>query len=80
MPVERNHQRDGVVLVRIGDGLPDDLLMAKMDAIENADGQADFAPGWLQLVCGVDDFHFSQRAAGILPADQIFCMAQGKQV
>ena len=42
MPVERNHQRNGVVLARVGDGLADDLLMAEMDAVKKADGQADF--------------------------------------
>jgi hypothetical protein len=31
--------------------------MAEMDAVKKADGQTDLAPGWLQLVCGVDDFH-----------------------
>src|SRR5208282_6937039 len=80
VPVKRNYQRNGIVLVRIGDGLADDLLMAEMDAVENADGQAALAVAGLQFVCGMDDFHVSQRAAGILPADQIFCMAQGKQV
>jgi len=80
VPVKRDYQRNGVVLTCIGDGLADDLLMAEVDAVKKADGQADLAPGRLQFICGVDDFHISQRAAGILPADQIFCMAQGKQV
>jgi len=47
MPVKSQHQRDGVVLPGVGDSLPDDLLMAKVDAVKNTDGQADFAPGWL---------------------------------
>ena len=34
MPVKRQHQRDGVVLARVGDGLPDDLLVAEMHAVE----------------------------------------------
>ena len=57
VPVERDHQRNGVVLPRVGDGLADDLLMAEMNAVENADGQADFATAGLQFVCGMDDFH-----------------------
>ena len=31
------------MLTRVGDGLPDDLLVAEMDTIEKADGQADFS-------------------------------------
>jgi hypothetical protein len=31
--------------------------MAEVDAVKKADGQADLAPGWLQFVRGVDDFH-----------------------
>jgi hypothetical protein len=57
MPVERDHQRNGVVLVRVGDGLANDLLMTKMNAVKNADGQADFAAAGLQFFCGMDDFH-----------------------
>ena len=80
MPVERDHQRDGVVLARVGDGLADDLLMAEVDAVKKADGQADFAAAGLQFICGMDDFHVAQRAVGICRQTQIFCMAQGKQV
>ena len=43
MPVEGQHQREGIVLARIGDGLPDDLLVAQMHAVEETDGQADLA-------------------------------------
>ena len=43
MLVERDDQRDGVVLAGVGDGLPDDLLMAEMHAVKDADGQADLA-------------------------------------
>ena len=42
MPVEGEHQRNGVVLPRVGDGLADDPLMAEVDAVKNADGQAGF--------------------------------------
>ena len=57
MPVEREHQRDGLVLARIGEGLPDDLLVAEMHAVEEADGQADLAAARLQFIGGVDDLH-----------------------
>ena len=49
MPVKRQHQRDGVVLARVGDGLPDDLLMAEMHAVKHADGQADLAAARLPV-------------------------------
>ena len=61
MPVKGEHQRDGVVLARIGDGLPDDLLVAEMHAVKNADGQADLAAAGVEFVRGVDDFHSSRR-------------------
>ena len=31
-------QRDGAVLAGVGDGLPDDLLVAQMHAVENSNG------------------------------------------
>ncbi len=40
------------MLPRIGDGLPDDLLMAEMHAVKHADGQADLAAAVAQLVGG----------------------------
>ena len=47
MPVKSEDERDGVVLAGVGDGLPDDLLVAEMHAVKNADGQADFfSPGF----------------------------------
>ena len=58
MPVERDDEREGVVLARVGDGLPDDLLVAEMHAVENADGQADLAAAgassfaaWMIFMC-----------------------------
>jgi len=44
-----NAERRGLELVRIGDGLPEDLLMAQMDAIKEADGAADAAVGRLHF-------------------------------
>ena len=63
MPVEGCDHRQRVVLARVGNGLPDDLLMAEMHAVEHADGQADLATAVAQLTCGADDVHnfFSHR-------------------
>ena len=47
VPVERDHQRQGVMLPRVGDGLADDLLVTEMDAVKKADGQADLFAAWL---------------------------------
>jgi hypothetical protein len=57
MPVKREHQRNGVVLPRISDGLPDDLLMTEMNAVKNADGEAGFTAAGLQVFGGMDDLH-----------------------
>jgi len=51
------------MLACIGDGLPDDLLVAEMHAIKHADGESDLAAAIAQFVSGVDDFH----EAGFLP-------------
>jgi hypothetical protein len=45
------------MLARIGDGLPDDLLMAKVDAVKKTDGQAGFTAAVAKLICMVNDFH-----------------------
>jgi hypothetical protein len=45
------------VLVRVGDGLADDLLMAEVDAVENADGEAGFTAAVAKLICTVNDVH-----------------------
>ena len=37
------------MLARVGDGLPDDLLVAEMHAVEKADGQADLAVARLEF-------------------------------
>jgi hypothetical protein len=57
MPIEGEDEREAIVLSRVGNGLPDDLLMAQVHAVEKADGQAYFAAGGLQLSCGVNDIH-----------------------
>src|ERR1700722_2137944 len=45
------------MLTSIGNCLPDDLLVAKVHAVEKADRKADFFGFGLQFVCGVNDFH-----------------------
>jgi hypothetical protein len=57
MAVKSDHEGGRVVLPRIGDHLPDDLLVAEMHAVENADGHAGLAAAVAQLVGGMDDFH-----------------------
>jgi hypothetical protein len=50
-------RRNGVVLARIGNCLPDDLLVAEMHAVKKTDGEADLFAFGFQFVRGVDDFH-----------------------
>ena len=50
-------------VVRIGDGLADDLLVAEMHTVEKTDGQADLAAARLEFVRGADDFHWKIVAA-----------------
>jgi hypothetical protein len=64
---------------RIGDGLPDDLLVAKMHAVEKTDGQADLAPIRLQLTCGVDDFHAGKAPTFKLQAPEKFQAVSSKR-
>ena len=49
MTIEGNDERERVVLLRISDGLADDLLMAEMNTVEHANGESDFAVGGLKL-------------------------------
>ena len=60
MLVKCDHHRLRIVLPRIADGLPDDLLGPEMDAIKHADGQADLAAAVAQFVGGVNDVHASR--------------------
>ena len=57
VPVERDDQREAVVLAGVGDGLPDDLLVAEMHAVKHADGETDFAAAVVQFFGGVNDVH-----------------------
>lgn len=49
MPIKRDGRGYRAVLMRIGDGLANDLLMAEVDAVEDADGDADFSRGGGQV-------------------------------
>lgn len=41
--IEGDDKGKATMLAGVGDGLPDDLLVTEMDAVEHADGEADFA-------------------------------------
>src|SRR6266487_169679 len=49
--VEGEDQRKGIMLPRVRERLADDLLMAEVHAVEEADGEADFAVAGLKLGC-----------------------------
>ena len=57
MAIKCDDDRESVLLSRIGDGLADDLLMPQMDAIKDSDGEASFAPGSVELIGVLDEFH-----------------------
>jgi hypothetical protein len=57
MPVEGDHDRGGIVLLRISLCLADDLLMPEMYAIEEADRQAGFASRGGEFFSGSGDLH-----------------------
>ena len=54
-------QRSSLELMRIGNGLSEDLLMAEMDAIEEADSAADTAVGGLNFAGVVEGSHSAGR-------------------
>src|SRR5689334_21167297 len=57
MAIERERDGEGFVLARVRDCLANDLLVAQVSAVENADGQADFAAVGLQFARLPDDLH-----------------------
>jgi hypothetical protein len=57
MPVKGDHHREGIMQSRIGDGLPDDLLMAQVNSVKNADRQADLAVAVAKFTGGVNKSH-----------------------
>ena len=59
--IKRQDQGKTLMLARIADGLPDNLLMPKMHAVKEADGEADFPVAGLHFGCGVDEIHTEWR-------------------
>jgi hypothetical protein len=82
MAIKGHHQRQPFMLPGIGNGLPDDLLMTEMHAVEDTDGNADPFTGGLQLKSSVEQFQadlrftiynlrVKQQFAGQLMIDQV---------
>ena len=59
MAVERDHQGDIAARPCVGDGLPDDLPMAEVHAVEEPDREADLAVGCFQLGGGAEYLHLN---------------------
>ena len=57
MTIKSDDDGNGFVLLSVGDGLANDLLMAEMDAVENADGDTDLARAGVLFVGGANDVH-----------------------
>src|SRR6266542_4244187 len=57
MAVKGEHHRQRFILLGIGQGLPDDLLVTQMHAIEDADGHADLPARGSQLRRRVENVH-----------------------
>jgi len=55
--VEGDDDRQRVMLAGVVDGLPDDLLMAEVDAVKHANGQADLAAAIAEFRSGANFFH-----------------------
>lgn len=66
MPIESHHHAESLVLSRVRDRLPDDLLVALMHAVEHADGQRHPAPLRAELVGAVERLHRELLGAGQL--------------
>lgn len=62
VPIESDDERRAVVLERIGERLPDHLLVAEVDPVEKADGQADGPPAGELSSLG-DNFHSAMPPA-----------------
>ena len=73
MSIKRDNQREAAVLMRVGDGLPDDLLVAEVHAVEHANREANLAVARGEFGGGADAFFGRSRAndyrvAGYPPA------------
>jgi len=63
MPVKRHDQGQGIVLARVGDGLPDDLLVPEVQTVEHPDRQANLLVAVAQFFGGAAEFHVRPRRA-----------------
>ena len=63
MAVEGDDGRNGLLARGVGDGLAEDVLVAEVNAVENADGRADRARAGLQGGGIGNDFHPAGRLA-----------------
>ena len=57
MVIERDDQRERAMLTRVGDGLPDDLLMAEVHPVKEPNRQTNLAVAGVQFVGGANKFH-----------------------
>ena len=57
MAIKRHDHGERLVLLRIGDGLPDDLLVPKMHAVEHSDGHADVARAGREIAGCAQNLH-----------------------
>lgn len=57
MAIKGDDDGNGFVLLRVGNCLTNDLLMTEMDAIEDADADADFALAGLEFSGSANDIH-----------------------
>jgi hypothetical protein len=64
MFIECDNERDAFVLLRVGDSLPDDLLMSEMNPVKNADSEANLAVTRLKFVGSANDFHSTTDKKG----------------
>ena len=57
MAVEGHDHGERLVLLRVGDGLPDDLLMPEMHAVEHPDGHTNAARAGREIGWSAEDVH-----------------------
>lgn len=57
MAIECDDNGNGFVLLRVGNGLANNLLVAEMNAVEHANRDADFALAGVEFVGRADDVH-----------------------
>ena len=60
MAIKRDGHSNAFVLAGVLNRLPNDLLMAEVDAVKHPDGHAGFARAGIQVAGGADDVHGQQ--------------------